>query len=245
MSAHIIVTLIFILASGHSIDALIPYQFINKSRINYSFMSSEKNVHTSTVDQPTVIICPGNGCTNVMRSNWYGRLHAELTRKGILCECKNFPDSIRARRKIWIPFIRSLAEKSVENNVILVGHSSGAQAILRYTEHYRVKAAVLVSATYSDLGDVGERESGYYPQPSSQGEEVNRYDFEAMKANCPIWHQFHSDDDPFIPLHEAERIRDNLGLKGSDNYKMLPGNSHFFEPCKELFELVEFLATSS
>jgi len=199
-------------------------------------LRSEKNVHTSTVDQPTVIICPGNGCTNVMRSNWYGRLHAELTRKGILCECKNFPDFIRARRKIWIPFIRSLAEKSVENNVILVGHSSGAQAILRYTEHYRVKAAVLVSATYSDLGDVSEI---FIPCLLPKGKKLT-------DTISRLWRlQFHSDDDPFIPIHEAERIRDNLGLKGSDIYKMLPGNSHFFEPCKDLFEVVEFLATSS
>jgi hypothetical protein len=57
-----------------------------------------------------------------------------------------------------------------------------------------------------------------------------------MKKNCKNWHQFHSNDDPFIPLHEAERIRDGLGL--SSTYYMLPGRSHFFEFSPEVLEVV-------
>lgn len=182
---------------------------------------------------PTVIICPGNGCTNIRRSNWYGHVHDELTRLGIPCICEDFPDPNRARRDKWIPFIRS---KAKETDVILVGHSSGAQAALRYTEQYPVVGAILVAATYSDLGDAGERASGYYPQKISNGEETNAYDFKAMKENCAIWYQFHSDDDPFIPLYEAEKIRDGLGL--TDTYRMLRGRSHFFEPFPELLEVI-------
>mmetsp|Transcript_25093 Transcript_25093/g.28920 ORF Transcript_25093/g.28920 Transcript_25093/m.28920 type:complete len:275 (+) Transcript_25093:2-826(+) len=202
---------------------------------------------TVSISKPTIIICPGNGCTNIKRSNWYGHLQEELERKGIPCVCENFPDPNKARREKWIPFIHSLAERceSGEKNVILVGHSSGAQATLRYAEQYSIKAAVLVSATYSDLGDRNERESGYYPQKiSTDGgdKEVNMYNFEAMKGNCPLWYQFHSNNDPFIPLNEAERIRDGLGLKEIDgHYCMLPGRSHFFEPFSELTDLLEAL----
>ena len=136
---------------------------------------------------------------------------------------------------------RILAEKhapgSDPTNIILVGHSSGAQAALRYAELYSVRGVVLVSATYTDLGDAGERASGYYPQPgSSEGGESNPYLFDEMKKNCKQWHQFHSDDDPFIPLHEAERIRDGLGLK--DTYYMLPGRSHYFDYSPELLDAV-------
>ena len=178
---------------------------------------------------PTVIICPGNGCSNIRQSNWYGMLYAELTRRDIPCVCKDFPDPLHARRDRWIPFIRSMVEKHATNDsVVLVGHSSGAQATLRYTEQYPAVGSVLVAATYSDLGDPHERASGYYPQPTSDGkEETNPYLFDAMKTNCPKWYQFHSDDDPFIPLREAELIRDGLGL--TDTYHMLPGRSHFFE----------------
>jgi len=195
---------------------------------------------------PTVIICPGNGCTNIRRSNWYGELYNQLREHDIPCVCENFPDPHRARRDIWIPFIESLAgkgkasssndsekEESKSNGTILIGHSSGAQATLRYAETHPLKAAILVSATYSDLGDSNERLSGYYPQQKNaskkSSEVTNPYDFQSMKSNCKIWHQFHSDNDPFIPLHEAEQIRDGLGLKDGENYHVLPGRSHFFE----------------
>ena len=103
---------------------------------------------------------------------------------------------------------------------------------MRYAELYPVHGIVLVSATYSDLGDADERASGYYPQ----GPTNNPYLFEMMKTNCKHWHQFHSNDDPFIPLHEAERIRGGLGLR--DTYYMLPGRSHFFDYSPELLEAV-------
>jgi predicted alpha/beta hydrolase family esterase len=197
---------------------------------------------------PTVIICPGNGCTNIRESNWYGTLHARLTDQSIPCVCENFPDPYRARRYKWIPHIRALVEQHSNNddtsNVVLVGHSSGAQAALRYAEMYPARGIVLVSATYSDLGDAGERASGYYPQEGSgDGEITNRYKFDDMRRNCKKWIQLHSDDDPFIPLYEAERIRDGLIVDGdagdySFEYKMLPGRSHFFEFDSDILEAV-------
>jgi predicted alpha/beta hydrolase family esterase len=188
---------------------------------------------------PTVIICPGNGCSDIRDSNWYGKLHNLLTEKNIPCICENFPDPLHARRDRWVPFMRSLVEKHVtENheNVVLIGHSSGAQAALRYSEEYPVHGCVLVSATYSDLGDAHERAAGYYPQKTADGSETNPYQFEKMKKNCKNWIQFHSDDDPFIPLFEAEKIRDGLGL--TDTYHMLPGRSHFFRFSDELLDSI-------
>lgn len=184
-----------------------------------------------------VVICPGNGCTNILQSNWYGLLYNQLKTKGIPAHCQNFPDPLHARRDRWVPFIRSLAEKQEKpDEVVLVGHSSGAQAALRYAEEFPVHAIVLVSATYSDLGDAHERASGYYPQRKPDGTEDNPYQFDKMKKNCKFWWQFHSDDDPFIPLYEAEKIRDGLGL--STTYNMLPGRSHFFEFSPEILDVV-------
>ena len=60
-----------------------------------------------TLPSPTIIICPGNGCSQIRRSNWYGKLHDILTeRHGLRCVCENFPDPVDARREIWIPHIR-------------------------------------------------------------------------------------------------------------------------------------------
>lgn len=138
--------------------------------------------------------------------------------------------------------MRSLAEKygpsGNTDNIVLVGHSSGAQAALRYAELYPVHACILVSATYSDLGDAHERASGYYPQRVGDdgAEETNPYDFSKMKMNCKSWHQFHSDDDPFIPVHEAQAIQKGLGL--TDTFYLLPGRSHFFDFQPEILDSV-------
>ena len=177
-----------------------------------------------------VIIIPGNGCQNIKTSNWYGHLHNQLTSSGITSVCQNFPDPYEAKRSIWIPFIESLG---TDSNTILVGHSSGAQASLRYAETHPLRAVVLVSATYTDLGCESERISGYYPQG-----DTNTYDFESMRSNCGVWHQFHSDDDPFIPVDEAKRIEKELR---PTCFHLLSGRSHFFEPFPELFEVVEML----
>ncbi|GMH62238.1 hypothetical protein TL16_g09083 [Triparma laevis f. inornata] len=181
-----------------------------------------------------VIIAPGNGCNNIRQSNWYGQLHDKLTANGITSICENFPDPYDAKRGIWIPHIETLG---ADEETILVGHSSGAQAALRYAEDHALKAVILVAATYSDLGDAGERASGYYP--SADGK--NLYNFESMKKHVKTWHQFHSDDDPFIPLHEAEQIRDGLKL-GDESYHMLPGRSHYFEYFPELLETIKSIA---
>jgi len=182
--------------------------------------------------KPVVIICPGNGCSDIRRSNWYGKLFHELNKRDISCICENFPDPLHARRDQWVPHMRSLAEKhGPPENIVLVGHSSGAQATLRYAELYPLHASILVSATYSDLGDAHERASGYYPQS-----ETNPYDFSKMKTNCKTWHQFHSDDDPFIPVHEAQAIQKGLGL--TDTFYLLHGRSHFFDFQQEILDSV-------
>lgn len=102
-------------------------------------------------------------------------------------------------------------------------------------------AIILVSACYTDLGDEGERRSGYYPSKDGSS---NAWNFDAMKLNCPVFYQFHSDNDPFIPLaNEALAVREGLGLS-DDHFFMLPRRSHFFDaPFPELLELVDKLTT--
>lgn len=173
-----------------------------------------------------VIILPGNGCSSVMTSNWYGWLHNHLINEcGIECIVRDMPDPLHARRSVWIPFIRDTL--AADENSILVGHSSGAQAALRYTELYPVRGAILVSATYSDLNDPHERQSGYYPSGDNTN---NLYDFASLRRNCLRWHQFHSTDDCFIPVEEAEQIRQGLGLMSPTQYTLFHDRSHFFDP---------------
>jgi uncharacterized protein len=182
-----------------------------------------------------VVIVPGNGCTSIKESNWYGWLYESLCSHGEFDEvvCENMPDPYGARRDVWIPFLKDVLQ--IDENTIAIGHSSGSEALMRFAETEKVGAIILVSACYSDLGDADERASGYYP--SSDG--TNPWNFPEMRRNCSTWRQFHSDTDPFISLDEAERVRNGLQLVDGTEYFMLRKRSHFFDyPFPELYDLV-------
>ena len=131
---------------------------------------------------------------------------------------ETFPDNDLARKEYWLPFI----EKKLKSdpNSILIGHSSGAIAAMRYAEKHRLIGTVLVGAYHSDLGFPKEKASGYFDEP---------WDWKAIKNNQQWVLQFASTDDPWIPIEEPRFIHEQLGSKyfeydsmghfGGDYYK--------------------------
>ena len=146
-----------------------------------------------------VVFVPGNG-VGCARANFYVELALALRARGHEVLLVEMPDADRARRSVWAPFIATELVKG-DQDVVIVGHSSGALAALRYAERARVRAIVLVSATPSDLGDANERASGWYDGP---------WLWERVRANARRVVLFASDDDPFIPLALQHAVRDGL-----------------------------------
>jgi len=109
------------------------------------------------------------------------------------------PDPMSARRSIWIPHMKNYF--GVDKSTIIIGHSSGAEAAMRFAEQYEVLGLVLVSACHTDLGVSSETISGYY-----DGEWL----WEKIKQNSKFIVQFGSSDDPFIPIEEMEHVAKNL-----------------------------------
>ena len=147
-----------------------------------------------------VAIIPGNGAGDVFHANWYGWLHKKLNQiYGVSCDLQNMPDPITAKERIWIPFMHD--NMNCDESTIVIGHSSGAEAAMRYAEQYKVRGIILVSACVTDLGDENERESGYYNRP---------WDRAKIKTNTEFIVQFGSTDDPFIPWTEQQQVADGL-----------------------------------
>lgn len=157
----------------------------------------------------------------------YAWLEKRLRDSGRFSEvvCKTMPDPHRARRKIWLPFM--LTTLGCSEDTIVVGHSSGAVAAMRLLEEQRLAGCVLVSACHSDLGDAGEAASGYYPPAGGA------WQWDAIRANSASNIVIlHSDNDPFIPLAEAETVAQSLGV----TLNVCQGRSHFFSQGEELFD---------
>ncbi|MCX6738114.1 MAG: alpha/beta hydrolase [Candidatus Parcubacteria bacterium] len=138
------------------------------------------------------IILQGAGETT--ESFWLPYVKKELENLGIKALNQEFPDPEIAGEKYWVPFIKELG---ADENTILIGHSSGAVAAMRFAEKNRILGSILVGACYTDLGDEREKKSGYFNRP---------WDWESIRKNQQWIVQFASTDDPYIPIEEARHI---------------------------------------
>ncbi len=170
------------------------------------------------------MIIPGNGNTDISE-NWYLYLKDELEKLGIQVIAKTMPDPDIARKEYWLPFIEQ--QIGYGNDVILIGHSSGALAVMRYLETHKIFGAVLVGACYTDLGDAKEKQSGYYD---------GDWRWDTIKGNSNWIGLFSSKDDPYIPVTEPRHINEKLGAE----YHEYVNKGHFNEAAvPEILEAIK------
>ena len=174
--------------------------------------------------KPKIIFIPGNGGGSP-KDSWFPYLKNNLEKIGCKVVAEEFPDRILAREKYWLPFIEKLA---ADENTILVGHSSGAVAAMRFTEKNKILGSVLVGACYTDLGIEDEKKSGYYDRP---------WNWEKIKSNQKWIVQFASVDDPFIPIQESRYINKHLGTE----YYEYNNEGHFGTGGKPKIEFQEIV----
>jgi serine hydrolase len=109
------------------------------------------------VGRKAILIHGNGGCT--AGDIWLPWLERELTDLGLDVINHTFPDNIKARATFWLPHLEELG---ADEHTILIGHSSGAVAAMRYAETHRLLGSVLVGVCHTDLGDSFEAASGYY-----------------------------------------------------------------------------------
>lgn len=167
---------------------------------------------TKTMDLKVIMIHGNGGATAA--HHWFPETRKFLEDKGVKVICETFPDNEVAHEAVWVPQIRKLG---ADENTILVGHSSGAVAAMRFSETSKILGSVLVGASQSDLGDKTEKESGYFNRP---------WDWRAIRFNQKWILQFASIDDPFIPIEEPRFIRKQL----QSDYHEYMDKGHFMSP---------------
>ena len=169
-----------------------------------------------------VILIHGNG-GGTGQDHWQPVVKAALEAAGIPCESPDFPDATLARSEYWLPFLETLG---ADVETVLVGHSSGAIAALRYAETHPLLGSVLVGAYHTDLDLESEKLSGYFETP---------FDWEAIRKNQSWIAIYASVDDPFIPIAEPRYLAQQL----SAEYFEFTDRGHFMSP--EFPELIALL----
>lgn len=157
------------------------------------------------------ILIHGNGGGNPS-DNWFPYLKKELENLGIKTDAPQFPDSDLARASYWIPFLKDTLK--ADENTIIIGHSSGAIAAMRFAEKNTIYGSVLVGSYHTDMGIEKEKLSGYFDSP---------WDWNAIRKHQKWIIQFASENDPCIPISEARYVHQKL----STDYYELPDQGHF------------------
>jgi predicted alpha/beta hydrolase family esterase len=169
------------------------------------------------------VLIHGNGGSTA-GDIWLPWLERELKALGLAVVNRTFPDNVKARAHFWLPYI---AELGADENTILVGHSSGAVAAMRYAESHRILGSVLVGVCHTDLGDSGEAASGYYSAP---------WQWQRIRENQDWIGIFNSTDDPHIPIREARFVAAQLRC----SYFESTNRGHFVDT-RDLPEVLAFV----
>ncbi|KAI9286349.1 putative hydrolase rbbp9 [Umbelopsis sp. AD052] len=185
-----------------------------------------------TMTKSKCVIAPGNYCEYPEESLWYPSVAEKLreaTKEGQPVFSKvilqQFPDWTVGKESEWIPFLEK--ELEIGENDIIIGHSTGAIAAMRYAETHKVKGIVLASGYHTDLGVPSEIEAEYFSRP---------WNFQAIRDNCTFILQYASPDDHLVPIAEQRFVAQQL----QSEYYELPDLGHFVEN-EEFDELVEEL----
>lgn len=171
-----------------------------------------------------IVLIHGNG-GGTSADHWFPQLTKLLRDLGLNVVAKDFPDNQVAHDSIWLPYLKN--EIKADENTIIIGHSSGGVAEMRFAEENKIYGSVLVGVNYTDLGDATEKESGYYSRP---------WNWEKIKANQNWIVQFASKDDPYIPISEPRFIHEKL----SSEYYEFNDRGHFMvTDFPEIFEVLK------
>lgn len=145
-----------------------------------------------------------HGTDGTPESNWFMWLKGALIGQGHSVWLPQLPNAHVPDTEAYNELLLSNKSFTVDDDTILIGHSSGAVAILNLLQHLpsgqTVKAAILVSAFMNDLGEDNLR--GLFAEP---------LDFESIKAACSKIFIIHSDDDPYSSLEHPRFLAEHTG----------------------------------
>lgn len=149
------------------------------------------------------VILPGMGVLNAEGMFWYKDLADKLKQaSGVQSILKTMPDPVFARRNYWWDFMKG--DLGIDTNTVIVGHSSGAQAAMRWAEKHKVAGLVLVSPASDDQGMWVERNTGWFNEP---------FDWQTIKKNSGFIMQFTGKNDNLIPYDVQMRVAKMLGAE--------------------------------
>lgn len=145
-----------------------------------------------------------HGTEGHSKENWFSWLGDELEKKGWEVWVPDLPQADKPNISRYNKFIFSNPDWKLNSESTLIGHSSGAVAILGLLEalphNTQVDTCYLVGAFKNNL-DWDALDDLF----------IKPFDFELIKKKAKRFVFIHSDDDPYCPLEHAQYLSEKLG----------------------------------
>lgn len=148
------------------------------------------------------IILHGTGGNHT--ANWFPWLQEQLEQSDYKVWTPDLPQADKPNIQRYNQFILSNQDFDLGEETILVGHSSGAVAILGLLEALprdkKVDVCYLIGSFRNDLNWDALNELFLRP-----------FDFDVIKTKARKFVFIHSDNDPYCPLDHAQYLSEKLG----------------------------------
>lgn len=175
-----------------------------------------------------------HGTSNNSQGNWFPWLKEELENAGWQVYVPDLPHADVPNSKRYNEFLRSQEAFHVDNDTVLIGHSSGALAVMgilqELPEEVVVSHAVLVSAFTTDLGWDSLKEIAATP-----------FDYEKIKNHARKITMLNGEKDPYIPQDEPKELANKLDaelITLIDQGHFSSGDDPKYKEFPYLFELI-------
>lgn len=144
---------------------------------------------------------------------WLLWLRKELENRGFEVVAPQMPETDEPKIEKWVPFFEEKVGEADENTYF-IGHSIGCQTILRYLEKLpedkKVGGALFVAGWFN-----------LKPEASEDKDDIKTakpwletpIDFGKILNHTEKFTAIFSDNDPYVPIEDAELFKQKLGAK--------------------------------
>lgn len=145
-----------------------------------------------------------HGTNGSSKDNWFPWLKSELEKIGWKVWVPDLPRADKPNISRYNEFLLGNSNYEFDGESVLVGHSSGAVAILGLLQNLPTDTKVDTCYLVGSFKDNLNREdlSDLFIEP---------FDFELIKTKANHFVFIHSDDDPYCPLEHAKYLSEKLG----------------------------------
>ncbi len=135
--------------------------------------------------------------------NWLPWLKQKLEAGGHRAIVPTFPHTDQPLLSEWWEYFGNF-RADVDQDTILVGHSLGGAFALRLLEKLKapINSCFLIAPVSGPLANTFDPLMKTFSHPP--------FDWPTIRDHCRKFFIFHSDNDPYIPLSDSERLAENL-----------------------------------